>query len=379
MLYNNILYKRSFSRPLLRCVPPDMTSAVLCELHEGVCGGHLGARSLSDHVINQGYYWPTLRRDAQDFVKKCHSCQIYGNVRRLPSIRQTLVAISWPFDMWGIDLMGKFPRAKSGFEYLVVAVDYFFKWIEAKPLVHPTKNNVFNFFYDHVLCRFGVPRAVVSDHGTHFSSKFTAECERLHIKHWKSSVAHPQGNGQAEAANKMVMSALKKNLASNSNKWVDELPAALWAVRTMLRGHTGETPYALVYGSEAVSLAELALPTVRVDMFNTEENIALRTMDLDLLEERRIIARIKSEEYKKKMKQFHDKRMVCRPLKVGDLVLRKIKVTYRQAEANKLTPNWEGPYVIRNEVRPGTYKLSNQDGTLLLNPWHSNHLKRYYV
>lgn len=216
-----------------------MVSAILSELHEGVCGGHPGARSLFERVINQGYYWPTLRRDAQDFVKKCHNCQIYGDVPHLPSIEQTSVVTSWSFDMWGNDLMGKFPRAKSGFEYLVVVVDYFSKWIEDKPLVHPTEDNVHSFFHDYVLCRFGVPRAIVPDHGTQFSSKFTAECERLHIKHWKSSMAYPQDNGQAETANKMVMSALKKNLAGKSNKWVDELPGALWAVRTIAEGPHG--------------------------------------------------------------------------------------------------------------------------------------------
>lgn len=138
-----------------------------------------------------------------------------------------------------MDLIGKFPKARNGFEYLVVAVDYFSKWIEAKPLVHPTKENVLNFFHDSVLCRFGVPRAVVTDHGTQFSKKFMVECKRLQIRHWKSSVAHPQSNGQAEATNKLVLMALKKNLEGKSNKWVDELNPVLWAVRTSTRGPTG--------------------------------------------------------------------------------------------------------------------------------------------
>lgn len=86
ILYKNVLYMRFFSRPLLRSVPPNMTDVVIKELHEGVYGGHPGARTLSERVINQGYYWPTLRKDAQNFVHKCHSCQIYGDVPRLPSI-----------------------------------------------------------------------------------------------------------------------------------------------------------------------------------------------------------------------------------------------------------------------------------------------------
>lgn len=130
--------------------------------------------------------------------------------------------------MWGIDLMGKFPKSRNRLEYLIVVVDYFSRWIEAKPLANPTEENTLNFFHDFVLCRYRVPRAVVIDHGTQFSNKFTTECTRLEIKHWKLSVAHPQGNGQAKTANKLVFTALKKNLERKSNKWGDELHNTLW-------------------------------------------------------------------------------------------------------------------------------------------------------
>lgn len=103
-------------------------------------------------------------------------------------------------------------KDRSGFEYLVVAVDYFSKWIEAKPLANPTEENVIKLFRDSILYRFGVPRAVVTDHGTQISNRFSTECERLHIWHWKSSVVYPHGNGQAKAVNKLVLRALKKNL-----------------------------------------------------------------------------------------------------------------------------------------------------------------------
>lgn len=100
-------------------------------------------------------------------------------------------------------------------------IDYFSKWIEAKPLANPTEENALNFFHGFILCRCGVPRAINTDHGTQFSTKFSAECTRLGIKHWRSFVAHPQGNGQAEAVNKLVFTALKKNLEGKFNKWVD--------------------------------------------------------------------------------------------------------------------------------------------------------------
>ena len=166
--------------------------------------------------------------------------------------------------------MEKFPTARGGLEYLVVAVDYFSKWIEEKLLAKSTEENVLNFFSDQILCRYGVPRAVVTDHGVQFSTKFTEECERLGIKHWKSSVAHPQGNGQAEAANKLIITALKKNIQGRAGRWVDELNPVLWSIRTSVRGPTGETPFALVFGSEAVAPVELALPTFRIAVHNED-------------------------------------------------------------------------------------------------------------
>lgn len=166
----------------------------------------------------------------------------------------------------------------------MVAIDYFSRWIEAKPLTNPTEKKVFNFLWENILCRFGVPRVVIIDHGVQFSSKFTSECHRLHIKHWKYSVVQSQGNGQVEAANKLVLLALRKNLEGKSNKWADEL-STLCLVRTLTRGHIGETTYALVYGSEAIEPTEVVLPTTRVSMYDEKINKARRSMDLDLLEE----------------------------------------------------------------------------------------------
>lgn len=143
-----------------------MVQSVLEEVHEGICRGHLGARALATRILHQGYYWPTLQQDALDFVKRCHTCQIFGDVPRLPSVQQTPVLATWPFDMWGMDLIGRFPKLRSGFEYLVVVVDYFSKWIEAKSLANPSEENVINFFHNSILFRFGVPRAIITDCGT---------------------------------------------------------------------------------------------------------------------------------------------------------------------------------------------------------------------
>lgn len=211
-IHKGILYKKSFLKLLLCCIPLDM---VLCP-RKNSWGSMLWTsevRTLTYCIIHQGHYWPTLRQDALNFVQKYKCCNSFGDVIWLPSIQQTLVTSTWLFDMREMDLMEKISKSESRVEYVVVTIDYFSKCINVKP-VNLTEENVLNYFHDSILCRFGVPRAMVMDHGTQFSKKFTNECNCLYIKHWKSSVVHPQGNGQAKVANKLVIQALKKNLES---------------------------------------------------------------------------------------------------------------------------------------------------------------------
>ena len=373
-----VLFKRSYSQAYLRCVKAHLITRTLYEVHEGVCGGHPAARTLSDKIKGAGLYWPTMRKDAEDYVRKCDKCQRFADVPRLPSTEQTMVVPAWPFDMWGIDLIGPFPKAKGKMTHVVVAVDYFTKWVEAKALATISEENIINFVHDQIWCRFGLPRVIVSDNGTQFATKFTAECNRLRIEHRQSAVAYPEGNGQAEAANKLVLTALKKILENKKSKWVDELNTALWVVRTTVRNSTGETPFSLTYGSEAMAPVEVALPTYRVIHFDETKNEAARRQDLDDLEEKRMMARMKMVNYKQKAKAHHDKRVKKRSFSVGDWVLRNVAVQGTKPGYRKLSEKWEGPYLVRQVIKEGTYMLRGEDGENIKNAWNSNHLRRYY-
>lgn len=142
---------------------------------------------------------------------------------------------------------------------------------------------------------------------------------------------------------------------------------------------TNKTAYAVAFGSEVILLAELALPTYRVSTFDEVRNKRQHCLDLDLLEERRITTRLKAKIFKQKTKFANEKDLVSMPICIGDWVLRKIESTVRQIKENKLTPNWEGPYLIKEEVRPGTFQLIDQNGKTLPNPWYVNHLKKNYA
>ena len=139
VLLNDVLYKRGFSQPYLRCLSPDEANYVLREVHEGACENHLGARSLIHKVVRAGYYWPTIQADAKAYVKVCDQCQRFSKIPRQPSEYLTPMTAPWPFAQWGLDILGPFPIGTRQMTFLVVGIDYFTKWIEAELLVSITQ------------------------------------------------------------------------------------------------------------------------------------------------------------------------------------------------------------------------------------------------
>ena len=134
VLIRDVLYKRGFSRPYLRCLSHDEADYVMREVHEGICGNHSGARSLAHKLIRAGYYWPTMLKDAQAYVKACDKCQRFSNLIRQPSEVLTPITALWLFAQWGLDIMGPFPTALRQLKFLIVCIDYFTKWVETEPL-----------------------------------------------------------------------------------------------------------------------------------------------------------------------------------------------------------------------------------------------------
>ncbi|XP_030930774.1 uncharacterized protein LOC115956584 [Quercus lobata] len=277
VLMNGVLYKRGFSQPYLRCLAPDEANYVLREVHEGACGNHSGARSLVHKVVRAGYYWPNMQADAKAYVKVCDQCQRFSNVPRQPSEYLTPMVAPWPFAQWGLDILGPFPLGVRQMKFLVVGIDYFTKWVEAEPLANITQQNVKNFVWKNIVCRFGVP---------------------------------------------------KTRLEGTKGVWPDELPGVLWAYRTTVRTPTGETPFKLAYGSDAVIPAEVHMANHRVMMYQDKDNEDQLRLNLDLIDEVRTNAEHRAAKYKNLMAMQYDAVVKPRRFNIGDLVLRKLCYGY---------------------------------------------------
>ena len=153
------------------------------------------------------------------------------------------------------------------------------------------------------------------------------------------SSAYPQGNGQAEAVNKVIVNGLKKRLVDAKGKWVEELPHVLWTYRTTPQKSTGETPFSMTYGAEAVIPLENGFPTMRTSTFTSNGNDELLKKNLDIVEERRENAMVQLAYYQHKLKQGYDMNVKLRSLSPGDLVLRKVLGNTKNPNWGKLGPN----------------------------------------
>nr|XP_017250520.1 PREDICTED: uncharacterized protein LOC108221132 [Daucus carota subsp. sativus] len=371
------LFRRTYSSPILKCIGPEEAEYCLREVHEGICGDHMSAKGLAYKIIRQGYYWPTIHQDSVEFVKKCKNCQLFSNVPRVSPVLPSSVLSPIPFAVWGIDIMGPFPRAKGDLRYLLVSIDYMTKWVEAKAMRTINQQDVIRFM-DNILMRFGLPRVLVSDNGPQFiGSDFESYLAERGIKHKKSSVAYPQGNGQVEVTNRILLRGIEKRLEESKSKWPEELPHVLWSYRTSPRTSTGETPFKLAYGTEAMLPIEVGSPSHRAINFDEIANEEGLRVNLDLVDEVRDQAIARMEKYKEKTRDHFSKKSRVRNFHKGDLVLRDTEAS-DPTNTGKLMPKWEGPYKVKEVLRPGTYKLEHMDGSEVSNTWHGLRLRKFY-
>ena len=363
------LCKRSFSVQYLLCLRLETSELLLEELHEGICGSHTGGRSIAHKAITQGYWWPNMQKETLEYTKKCNQCQRFAPNTHQPGGFLNPLSNPWPFAQWGLDIVGPFPKAAENKKYLLVDIDYFTKWVEAEPLVNIRNVDVKKFFWKNIVTRFEIPHSLISDNRLQFDSKsFRRYCCELGITNRYSTPAYPQGNGQAEAINKVIVNRLKKRLEDEKGRWVKELSRLLWVYRTTPCKSTRETPFSMFYGTEAVIPIETGFPTLRTQSFNSSNNDELLERSLDLIEEKRESVMVQLAYYQHKPKQGYDAKVKLRPPELRDSVLRKVLSTAKHPTWGKLRPNWEGPYHITLVVGIGAYFLEDLDERVILRP-----------
>ncbi|GJV16793.1 reverse transcriptase domain-containing protein [Tanacetum coccineum] len=345
-----------------RCVHGQEAFDVLKACHEGPTRGHHGANLTAKKVFDAGFFWPTIYRDAHTMIKSCDTCQRQGKISQRDEMPQNAIQVCEIFDVWGIDFMGPFPSSR-GNKYILVAVDYLSKWVEAKAL--PTNDaRVVVKFLKSLFARFGTPRAIISDRGTHFcNDKFAKVMSKYGVTHRLATAYHPQTSGQVEVSNRGLKRILERTVGENRASWSDRLDDALWAFRTAFKTPIGCTPYKLVYGKSChlpIELEHKAYWALKHANFDLKTAGDHRKLQLNELNELRDQAYENSLIYKERTKKLHDSKIKNRIFNVGDRVLlfnSRLKIF-----SGKLKTHWSGPFTITQVFPYGTIELSQPDG-----------------
>ncbi|RDX90157.1 Retrovirus-related Pol polyprotein from transposon 17.6, partial [Mucuna pruriens] len=381
LLSGIVLYKRNTDMTLLRCVDSQEAEQIMEEVHEGIFGTHVNGHALARKILRAGYYWTRMESDCYQHVRKCAKCQIHANhLNVAPSTRHNLNA-PWPFSMWGIDVIGPIePKASNGHWFILVAIDYFTKWVEAASYSSVTRSIVVQFIKKDIICRYGLPAHIITDNGTNLNNKMMTElCEQFRITHHNSTPYRPKMNGAIEATNKNLKKIIQKMVVTYKD-WHEILPYALHGYRTSVRTSTEATPYSLVYGTKAVLPVEVEIPALRVlaeANLDEAEWVQQRLDQLNLIEEKRLTALCHGQLYQKRVKRAFDKKVKPRVFQKGDMVLKKVLPNLKDPRG-KWAPNYEGPYVVKQAFSSGALILTNADGQDLKYPINAVSVRIFY-
>nr|CAN76908.1 hypothetical protein VITISV_006597 [Vitis vinifera] len=292
-----------------------------------VIGGHLYKRSFT------GPYFRCLG----------YSEAQYAPIPHMPSATLKSISGPWPFAQWGMDIVGPLPAAPAQKKFLLVATDYFSKWVEAEAYASIKDKDVTKFVWKNIVCRFGIPQAIIADNGPQFDNiAFRNFCSELNIRNSYSTPRYPQ------------------------------------TYRTTPGRPTGNTPFALAYGMDAVIPTEISLPTVWTNATKQNDANTKLGRNLDWADEVRESAVIRMADYQQRASAHYNRKVKPRSFKNGTLVLRKVFENTAEVGAGKFQANWEGPYIVSKASESGAYHLQKLDGTPLLRPWNVSNLKQYY-
>ncbi|XP_070013774.1 uncharacterized protein [Nicotiana sylvestris] len=266
-LNGEIFYKINPDLNLLRCIDATESERIMSEVNSGVYRPHMNGYVLAKKILRVGYYWLTMERDCFSFISKYHQFQIHSDLIHSPPSELHPMSSPWPLVAWGMDVIGPIePKASNGYRFILVAIDYFTKWVDVVTFKAITKKVVVDFVHSNIICHFGIPKTIITDNAANLNSHLIKEvCEQFKIVHLHYTPYQPKANGAAEVENKNIKKILRK-MIQGCRQWHEKFLFALLGYRTTARTFIRATPYLLVFGTKTVIPAEAEIASLRIIM-----------------------------------------------------------------------------------------------------------------
>ncbi|RDX92458.1 Gypsy retrotransposon integrase-like protein 1, partial [Mucuna pruriens] len=341
---------------------------IIEEVYGGIFSTHGNGHALACKILWARYYWTKMESDCYQHIKKCVKCHTYANhINIAPSTLHNLTS-PWSFSMWSIDVIGPIePKASNGHRFILVAIDYFTKWVKVASYSAVTRSVVVKFIKRNIICRYGLPAHIIIDNDTNLNKKLMTElCEQFWIHYHNSTPYRPKMNGAIEAANKNIKKIVQKRVVTYKD-WHEVLPYALHGYRTSVRTSTGAIHYSLLYGTEVVLLVEVEILSLRVLAEVELEEVEWIQQQLDqlnLIKEKRLKTLMSLPTLSKKDQEC------LRQENKASRVQRK--------RHGKSASNYEGPYVVKHAFSGGALILTDVEGRHLKYPVNVDSIKMFF-
>lgn len=361
-IQNGILVHLEKKGEPTQVIQRHQVSAILYMLHDDPLGGHAGAGRMNQK-LRERYFWEKSWHDCKNYVRTCHECQMRGGPQKNNVLHP--IPVGDPWDRIGIDVVGPLPITERGNRYIVAAIDYMTKYVEARPIAEKSAMNIAWFIYEDIICRHGCPKVIQSDNGTEFVNEVITELtKQFNVYHQRVSPYRPQANGLIERFNRTMCESLSK-LGDNVHDWDKFVRPTIFAHNTSESSATKTTPFYLVYGRKA---------TLPIDRLSVKET-TLWDRILQLIKQLPLFRASAKQAIRQAQEEMRRQYKIQEPklFQIGDQVLYDDTPNYH----TKLEHKWVGPWTVTEVLYNGTYKVADHIGVRKA-PINGDHLKMYH-